>query len=193
MKFRITLYLAFIIIINISCKKSFNSIHEDKVLSDRKTIDSLTLAYFYNVIQSQKIIKSSDSQMLSVTDSLFRDDKRKQSFYFLVFTKSMRESDGFYSEALSSKSFEYVTSRTDEFVRNICLNQDLDEIDLANWAEYVFSEIRISYEGQESEEINKIENLLLNNIEIENIGNTKNVYSLIKELKSTAHNNMYAL
>jgi hypothetical protein len=189
MKSRIILFSTFFFLVIISCKRSVNSNDNYEVLKKSKTVDSLTLEYFSEIIHNQKMVKSSDIQMLSIIDSLFSNDVKRQGFYFLVYTKSMRDSDGFYSESLSAKSLEYLTSRTDEFVFNITSIQDINEVDITNWARLIFNEIRINNEGKESEEINRIKNLLLGKIVDDYNGNK--IRSLIKKLESTAHNTVY--
>ena len=55
--------------------------------------------YFEKIYTQEKLINENDYLMLTVPDSLFSNNPQKQLYYFIVFTKSMNGSDGFYSES----------------------------------------------------------------------------------------------
>ena len=82
--------------------------------------------------------------MLTVPDSLFTANPDRAAFFFLVFTKSMNGSDGFYSEALGMSSFNYLSERTQRFAHIFSTTPELTDADLENWASYVHMELGIS-------------------------------------------------
>jgi len=66
--------------------------------------------YFKEVYLQEKLISADEIKMLSITDSLFTNNSETDLFYFIVFTKSMNGSDGFYSEALGLTTFDFITN-----------------------------------------------------------------------------------
>jgi hypothetical protein len=127
--------------------------------------DSAIDAYYKEVYRQGRIIPADDNKMLSITEKLFTEDATQNLFYFLVFTRSMNASDGFYSEALSEVSFRYVTTRTEQFVDYFNIAPGLGEQDMDNWARYVAGEIRITREGHEKKAFRELEVQLVQNLE----------------------------
>jgi len=179
--------LAGLFSLNISCVQKGNV---DNSQTNTVKADSSTLSYFKEIVRQQKVIRSNDAQMLSITDSLFSGVEINQGFYFLVFTKSMNCADGFYSEAVGNAALEYLTTRTNQFIQNFRSIHDLNDLDLYNWADYTFREIQVDNEGREIDQINKLEKLLLEKIDPNR--NVKAIELLIERMKSTSHNIMYA-
>jgi hypothetical protein len=132
----------------------------DKALNDPTIGD-----YYKDIYKQEKLISASDSSMLSITDSLFTANPDKDLFYFIVFTKSMNGSDGFYSESVGLSALAFVTKKTEQFADYFNIAPKLTDRDLDRWANAVVSEIRISEEGQELKAVNKLEALLLKNID----------------------------
>ena len=145
--------------------------------------------YFENIYRQEKLIIAEDIIMLSVVDSLSSNDPDKNLFYFIVFTKSMNGSDGFYSEAVALAAFEYITTQTERFAVYFNTSPKLTDMDMDNWASYIFGEIEISRENHELKAVDELEIQLLDNIK-----GAENEYKviierLLEKIKSTAHNN----
>lgn len=145
--------------------------------------------YFKEIYKLEKIIHDdNDDKMLSVTDSLFTKDTKRDYFYFVVFTKSMNGSDGFYSESVGLKAFTFIQNNTEKFADyfNVALN--LTENDLNNWGYYIYGEILISRENQELQAIEELEKKLITNIS----GSRKEYRLIIEKLIAkikTEHSN----
>ena len=125
--------------------------------------------------------------MLSITDSLFTKDKDNELFYFVVFTKSMNGSDGFYSEAVGLSCYNFITQKTDRFVKHFLTQSKLDENDFKNWANYIYGEIHISREKHEQEAVIELEKLLKERIKDSKTESKELIDNLISEIKTT-HN-----
>lgn len=158
----------------------------NKALADN-TIDK----YFKDIYYQEKLISANDNKMLSITDSLFTTDKETDLFYFIVFTKSMNGSDGFYSEALGLSAFEFITKKTEWFSDYFNIAPKLTEKDLDNWAYYIYGEIQISREGEELKAINEFENLTINNVKESRKEYRPVIEKLIEKIKK-AHNTIYS-
>lgn len=143
----------------------------NKALADT-TIDD----YYKEIYRQEKLISADDNKMLSITENLFTDDPDKDLFYFVVFTKSMNGSDGFYSEALGLSSFEFVSTKTEKFTDYFNIAPKLTDHDMDNWARYVCGEIGISREYHEEKAVKELEKQLL-----ENIKETRKEYRVIIE------------
>lgn len=120
--------------------------------------------YYIEVYQQEKLILADDYKMLSITDSLFTKSPKTDLFYFIVFTKSMNGSDGFYSEAIGLSAFNFITKKTEWFADYFSIAPKLSEKDMDNWARYVYSEIQISRENEEGKAVKELEKQLLENI-----------------------------
>ena len=130
-----------------------------------KALADTSVADYYKVIYRQeKLISADDNKILSITKQLFTEDPDKDLFYFIVFTKSMNGSDGFYSEAVGLSSFEYITTKTERFAQYFLYAPKLTDKDLENWAQYVFGEIQISRENEEKQAVKELESQLYDNI-----------------------------
>lgn len=130
-----------------------------------KSIDDNTIDdYYKDIYRQEKLISADDDKMLSITERLFTDDPEKDLFYFIVFTKSMNGSDGFYSEAVAFSSFEFVTTKTEKFADYFNITPKLTDKDMKNWAQYVYGEIQISRENEEEQAVKELERKLLDNI-----------------------------
>lgn len=152
----------------------------NKALAD-PTIDK----YYKEIYWQEKLIREDDNKMLSITEKLFTNDTDKDLFFFIVFTKSMNGSDGFYSEAVGLSAFEFVTKKTEWFADYFNIAPKLDEQDMDNWAKYVYGEIQISKENEKKKAIKDLESQLFENIkgarkEYENVIN-----KFIEKVKST--------
>lgn len=146
--------------------------------------------YYFDIYKQEKLIAADDILMLSITDSLFSKDKENELFYFIVFTKSMNGSDGFYSEAVGLSCFNFITTNPITFAKYFLSESKLNDNDFKNWADYIYGEIQISRENQEHEAIRELEELLK-----EKVKDSKNEYrelidKLIDEIK-TAHNRVH--
>lgn len=151
----------------------------DYTLNDQKIND-----YFQKTYDEEKLIGTRDDLMLSITDSLFSKDTSKHEYYFIVFTKSMNGSDGFYAEALGLSSFKYILSNTIRFTEYFINSKKLTDRDFKNWVRAVTGEILISREGQEKEAIEELEKKLLDNVGKTSNENKEIIIRFIKELKS---------
>ena len=147
--------------------------------------------YYKEVYQKEKLISADDNKMLSITDSLFTKNPETDLFYFIVFTKSMNGSDGFYSEALGLSAFDFVTNKTEWFADYFNIAPKLTDKDMDNWADYVYGEIQISREGEELEAIEELELVALNNIKEARKEYRPVIEKLIKKIKK-AHNTVYS-
>lgn len=78
--------------------------------------DTTISQYFKYVFNSVHLLSNPDDNvMLTIADSLFSTIQDRQLFYFLVFTKSMNKSDGFYSEAIGLSATKFITEQTENF------------------------------------------------------------------------------
>lgn len=160
----------------------------NKALSDTN-ID----LYYKDIFRQEKLIPADDNKMLSITDSLFSKNPEKDLFYFVVFTKSMNGSDGFYSEALGLASYNFITINTEWFADYFNIAPKLTENDMDNWANYIFGEIQISRENNEVKAIKELEGHLLDNIKEARKEYKVVIEKLIEKIKSTAHNRGYKI
>jgi hypothetical protein len=187
MRTRQFLILVFITVF-ISCDR--------KVKSDNQlvtTVDSIQeknsiINYFNEIYQKEKLIKADDRQMLSITDSLFTKDSDKGLFYFIVFTKSLNGSDGFYSEGAGQSAFNYITNNPRQFAEYFKTSEKLNQKDLDNWADSISGEIIISNENNELKAVNDLETNLTEKMKGEKIEYKEIIVELLKRVKSTAHN-----
>jgi hypothetical protein len=152
----------------------------NKALADT-TIDD----YYKEIFRQEKLISADDNKMLSITDSLFNDESDKDLFYFIVFTKSMNGSDGFYSEAVGLSSFEFVTTKTEKFADYFNIAPKLTDQDMNNWAQYVYGEIQISRENHEEKAVKELETQLLDNIKKSRKEYRVIIERFIEKIKST--------
>lgn len=143
--------------------------------------------YYLDIYNQGKLIAADDILMLSITDSLFTKDKDNELFYFVVFTKSMNGSDGFYSEAVGLSCYNYITQKTHRFAKHFLSESKLDENDFKNWANYIYGEIQISRENHEQEAVIELEELLKERIKDSKIEYKELIDRLISEVKTT-HN-----
>ena len=120
--------------------------------------------YYKEIYQKERLISADDVKMLSITDSLFTADTETDLFYFIVFTKSMNDSEGFYSEALGLSAFNFLAKKTEWFADYFNIAPKLTDKDMDNWAYCVFGEIQISRKGEELKAIEELELVTLNNI-----------------------------
>lgn len=152
----------------------------NKTLADT-TIDE----YYKEIYRQEKLISADDNKMLSITEQLFTDDPDKDLFYFIVFTKSMNGSDGFYSEAVGLSSFEFVTTKTEKFADYFNIAPKLTDQDMENWAQYVYGEIQISRENEEEQAVKELERKLLENIKEARKEYQVIIEKFIEKIKST--------
>ncbi|WP_375561065.1 hypothetical protein ACE193_00500 [Bernardetia sp. OM2101] len=145
--------------------------------------------YYKEVYQTEKLISADDNKMLFITDSLFTNNTETDLFYFIVFTKSMNGSDGFYSEALGLSAFNFITKKTEWFVDYFNITPKLTDKD--NWADYIYGEIQISRENEEGKAVNELENKMLENIKGARKEYKPVIEKLIEKIKK-AHNKVYS-
>lgn len=145
--------------------------------------------YYKDIYRQEKLIDADDILMLSITDSLFTESQETELFYFVVFTKSIIGSDGFYSEALGTSCYKFITTKTNKFAEHFLKESKLSEADLKNWAECIFGEIQIAKENIETEVIKELEKELLENINESSESCKKIVLDLIVILKELNNKN----
>ena len=122
-------------------------------------------SYYKDVYNAGKLIhQDDDNVILSITDSIFTNVNERRYFYFIVFTKSMNGSDGFYSEALGLRAKEFVENNTERFAHYFNASPLLTEKDFNNWAYYILGEIAITQEHNEPDGIIELEEKLIKNI-----------------------------
>jgi hypothetical protein len=146
--------------------------------------------YYKEVYYQEKLISADDNTMLSITDSLFTTNLETDLFYFIVFTKSMNGSDGFYSEALGLSAFNFVTEKTEWFADYFNIAPKLTDKDMDNWANYIYGEIQISRESEELKAINELESVVLKNINERRKEYRPIVEKLIEKINK-AHDTVY--
>lgn len=151
----------------------------DKALAD-PSIDK----YYKDVYRQEKLIWTDENKMLSITENLFTKDTDKDLFYFLVFTKSMNGSDGFYSESLGLAAYKFITTKTSFFADYFNVAPKLTQKDLDKWAYVVWGEIQISEEGNEAKAVKQLENQLYKNTELDRKEYHVIIERLIKAIKS---------
>jgi hypothetical protein len=152
----------------------------NKALADT-TIDD----YYKEIYRQEKLISADDNKMLSITEKLFTNDTDKDLFYFIVFTKSMNGSDGFYSEAVGLSAFEFVKTKTEQFADYFNIAPKLTDQDMENWAQYVYGEIQISRENHEEKAVKELETQLLENIKEARKEYRVIIERFIEKIKST--------
>ncbi|MBL4753935.1 MAG: hypothetical protein JKY52_10135 [Flavobacteriales bacterium] len=146
--------------------------------------------YYKDVYSQEKLMPADDILMLSITDSLFTKNPENELFYFVVFTKSMIGSDGFYSEALGLSCYNFITTKSTKFATHFSSEPKLTEDDLNNWADYIFGEIQISRENEELEAIMELEAQLIDDIKASKIEYKELIERLIAKIK-TSHNRTF--
>lgn len=104
-------------------------------------------------------------------------------FYFIVFTKSMNGSDGFYSESVGVSAYNFITQRTEQFAEFFNSSPKLNEKDMDNWAEYIYNEIQISRENQEQLAIDQLESELTEKLKESRKEHKVVIEMLIKKIK----------
>lgn len=157
---------------------------------NKALVDNTIDKYFKDIYYQEKLISANDNKMLSITDSIFTADKETDLFYFIVFTKSMNGSDGFYSEALGLSTFEFITKKTEWFANYFNIAPKLTDKDMDNWVRYIYGEIQISRKGEELNAINELETLTINNIKESRKEYKPVIEKLIKKIRK-AHNKTY--
>ncbi len=120
--------------------------------------------YYKEIYNQEKLIWTDENKMLSITEKLFTKESNKDLFFFIVFTKSMNGSDGFYSEAVGLSAYKFVTKKTEWFADYFNIAPKLNDQDMDNWAKYVYGEIQISKENGEKKAVDDLEKQLLANI-----------------------------
>lgn len=140
--------------------------------------------YYKEIYRQNKLITADDNIMLSITEKLFTDEADKDLFFFIVFTKSMNGSDGFYSEAVGRSAFKFITEKTEQFAHYFNDVPDLTKQDLDNWAAYVYGEIQISRESEEEQAVKELGTLLFNNTKEASKENKAMISSFMDKIKS---------
>jgi hypothetical protein len=104
-----------------------------------------------------------DEKCLNIIDSLSSKDTERQSFYFVLLTRTMYQADGAYSEPLGLAAKDYVEKNTEQFFKYFKTEKTLTNTDFTNWAESVAGEIGISSEGEEQQEIDRLQEKMRKN------------------------------
>lgn len=121
--------------------------------------------YFKDIFTAGHLINHPDDNlMLSITDSLFTTNQKCQLFYFIVFTKSMNKSDGFYSETIGLSATRFITEQTEYFADYFNIAPYLTDSDFSNWVDYIWGEIQISAKNYEEESVDKLTLQLKENV-----------------------------
>ncbi len=145
--------------------------------------DSSINQYYKDILKAEHLIFLSDEDlMLSVTDSLFSLNPDRQFFFFIVFTKSMNGSDGFYSEAVSLNALNFIKVHTVLFANYFSSTSYLNESDFQNWIRYVCGEIMISAGDERLSEINNLVAILKENTKYSNYKHKQIIDRFTEEL-----------
>jgi hypothetical protein len=126
-----------------------------------------TNQYFLEIYQQGKLIHAPDGKMLSIIDSLNTNYRKNEEFNFIVFTKSLNGSDGFYSEGAGVAALDFITTKPKKFALNFISYPKLDPTDFTNWCQIIYGELQISHEGKELNQIIKLQSQF-NNLEMSN-------------------------
>lgn len=86
---------------------------------------------------------NNDNEALALLDGLTAKDISLRPFYFKVVTKSVKKSDGYFSEGLGNAGYNYVLNNTEEFASFFDSRQCHTESDLETWADIVMLELGI--------------------------------------------------
>lgn len=115
-------------------------------------LSDLPIRQVGNLITSDSIAPSDNFVTFELMDSLHSDNKEARDFYFNVFEKIVKKSDGALSEVIGAYAQEYIENYPKEFFQryNCCdsSNQYCDE--LVNIANYVTYEIGMQQDIEES-------------------------------------------
>jgi hypothetical protein len=111
--------------------------------------DSTISTYFQEIYNAKKLIWAEDDLMLTIIDSLYSKDSNNCCYYFEVFTMSMNGSDGFYSESVGYNAYKFLNSYLEQFANCFSNSSKLGDLEMKNWAYYVYAEIQISNENEE--------------------------------------------
>jgi hypothetical protein len=128
--------------INSNGYEEFYSCNFDNFLKDPKTPKLAKEIYLDNEWNL-----NNDTEALALLDSLTAKEKTSRAFYFKVITKTIKKSDGYFSEGLGLAGYEFIENHTQEFASYFDNKQCHTENDLATWAEIVIMEFSISGEG----------------------------------------------
>jgi hypothetical protein len=93
---------------------------------------------------------SNDMEALALLDSLNAKDISVRPFYFKVVTKTYKKSDGYFSEGLGIKGYNYVLKNTQEFASHFDNKECFTNNDLETWADIMLLEIHIEQENVET-------------------------------------------
>jgi hypothetical protein len=159
---KIQLAILFFICSILSFSQNDTTSYEKEISAALK--DSDVNQYYKDIFDQGKLIRSDDLTMLSITDSLFTESLEKDFFYFVVFTKSMNDSDGFYGEALGLSALKFLKTKTEWFTDYFNVAPYLNDTDFENWVINIWGEISIAHENEEAKALNKLRVVCFENI-----------------------------
>ena len=124
-----------------------------------------------------------DTKTLALLDSLLTTNSETGPFYFLTVTRTIEKAAGAYSESLGLIGKQYLEKRTKEFIKYFIDESLLTDNDFENWAKIVAGEIQISAEGQEKEELERLENQLILNCNTCSVGQIGKVKDFVDRVR----------
>jgi hypothetical protein len=158
-------------------KKEDNAIFAEHPISFYLTHDNIP--QFCKDLFSNIRQPTDDTETLALLDSLLTTNSETEPFYFLTITRTIEKADGAYSESLGLIGKQYLEKRTKEFVKYFIDEPLLTDKDFENWAKIVAGEIQISAEGQEKEELERLQNGLISNCNTCTAGQIKMVENFV--------------
>ncbi len=107
-----------------------------------------------SIINGKKPDLTKDTELLQLLDSMANgSDMYTRTFYFIVVSKMLKWSDGYYSEAIGSTGTSCLFQRPTEFLEN--WGNVIGQDQLQSWPWFLAAEENISSEGSPPELVMK--------------------------------------
>ena len=141
----------------ISCKEG-NRISKSDAAKDyfndqvKEIPKDVTSQYFDKILEAEKFVSYENENLtLAPCDSLFSKDNLLQLYYFKVYTKWLKGTDGYVSEAAGLAALKYLEDEPARLARNFSASSLLSDADRKRWQQVIRREITIAHENKETE------------------------------------------
>jgi len=152
--------------------------HPFKFYIDHKQIPQVCKDLFINVRQP-----TDEADVLSLLDSIFTTNNETRPFYFFTITRTMSMADGAYAEPLGMMAKQFVETRTNDFVEYFKDERILTNTDFEEWAKTVAGEIQIAFDGQETDEAERLMSKMKSNCIKCDIGQIKLIDDFVERVR----------
>lgn len=105
--------------------------------------------YFDTIITAGQFVRHpNDILVLSPSDSLFSKNDSLVPYYFEVFTKWMKGTDGYVSEGAGVAALDYLEANPSRFVKLLSAWKDTSVHAYSEWQGAIEREVEITHEGK---------------------------------------------